>query len=154
MTLACLVVSPLMAQEGKFKALFLVKFSEYVEWPGGNSSMILGVAGDAEVLQAAQEYAIKKEGLQVKKITSPADAKSCSIVFLSKSELGSLGNYISTIGQSSTLLVIDGKDKVRQGADIGFYLEDNKLRYLINKSTIESKKMIPSSRLISLGTVI
>lgn len=143
-----------MAQEAKFKALFLVKFSDYVEWPAGNSVTVLGVVGDSEVQEAAQAYAAKKPGLQVKKISSPAEAATCSIVFLSKNGLGALSGYVSAIDKGSTLLVIDGKDKVKQGADIGFYLEDNKLRYVINIANIESKNMIPSSRLIQLGTVI
>ena len=37
------------AQESKFKALFIYKFSQYVEWPDGSKEVTIGVVGKTDV---------------------------------------------------------------------------------------------------------
>jgi hypothetical protein len=142
------------AQEAKFKALFLYKFTEYIEWPTGSDNLVVGVVGNSDVLEELKKFTAAKQNIEVINVSSASQAGSCNIVFLPKGENKQFDAMVSSIGKSSILLVSDNKDLVKKGADIGFFLESNKLRFLINKSNIESKKMLPSSKLLELGTTI
>ncbi|CAE7410429.1 unnamed protein product [Symbiodinium microadriaticum] len=141
-------------EEAKFKALFLMKFCEYIEWPGGNGNLVIGVMDSDDVGNELLTFASQKDNIQVKRISSANEAAQCNIVFVSGSAKKNLGSIAQRIGSNSTLLVADDEKKMDEGADIGFFLEDNKLRFVISKSNIESKKMLPSSKLLALGKAI
>lgn len=152
--LALLSTKSLEAQEAKFKALFLMKFCEYIEWPGGNNNLVIGVMESDDVGNELLTFASQKGNIQVKRISSANEAAQCNIVFVAGNAKKNLGSIAQRIGSNSTLLVADDEKKMDEGADIGFYLEDNKLRFVISKSNIESKKMLPSSKLLALGKAI
>ncbi|UXX78290.1 YfiR family protein [Reichenbachiella carrageenanivorans] len=145
---------PSQAQESKFKALFIYKFAEYIEWPSGNKNVTVGVAGNSDVYQELSNFAATKGNMTVVNINAPADANKCNIVFLPKSQDKQISSYDSTIGGKSILVVSDNSDMVGKGSDIGFYLESGKLRFLISEKSIKNKKMIPSSKLLALGKSI
>ncbi len=142
------------AQEAKFKALFLMKFCEYIEWPNGNSNLVIGVMGGNDVNGELQAFAAQKSNVQVVDVKTSEDAAKCNIVFVAGNMSKNVSSVAQTIGKNSTLLVADDDKKVKEGADIGFYLEDNKLRFVIKKANIESKNMLPSSKLLALGKAI
>lgn len=143
-----------MAQEDKFKALFLYKFVEYTEWPTGTREITIGVVGESPVYNELAGFAASKENLTVVKIQSSAEVKKCEVVFLPNTKNNLLDQFNSTIGSSSILLVSEDGDLVGQGSDIGFYLEGGKLRFLISEKDIKEKKMIPNSKLMALGKSI
>ncbi len=143
-----------VAQEDKFKALFLMKFCDYVQWPGGNGNLVIGVFGSNPVSSELSAFAAQKENIQIMEVESAADVSKCNIVFVPKNKTKSLSEVSSSIGSNSTLLVADTEDILGNGADIGFYLEENKLRFVISKDNIESKNMLPSAKLLSLGKSI
>ena len=142
------------AQESKFKALFIYKFAEYIEWPASPAKIVVGVVGTSDVYDQLSSFAASKDNLEVRVISGSGEAKTCNIIFLPDSQNPKIGSYVSAIGGKSILLVSETSNLVPQGADIGFYLEDGKLRFLINKNSIESKKMVPSSKLLALGKTI
>ena len=142
------------AQESKFKALFIYKFSEYIEWPSSPSKIVVGVAGETDVYNQLSKFAASKENLEVISIMSAEESSKCNIIFLPSSHDKELSSYVSNINKRSILVVSENKSLVNKGADIGFYLEDGKLRFLINKESIENKSMVPSSKLLALGTSI
>ena len=149
-----LTVSQLAAQESKFKALFIYKFAEYIEWPGGLSKVTVGIAGTSDVFTELSNFAASKDNIEVIKISSPADAGKCQIIFLPKSESSKVGSYDQKIGGTSVLLISDDQSMAGKGADIGFYTEGGKLRFLISEGNIRDKKMIPNSKLLVLGKAI
>lgn len=142
------------AQESKFKALFIYKFSEYIEWSSNPSTLVVGIAGQTDVFDQLSVFAKAKDNLEVIKIQGASEASKCNIVFLPRSQDKVLANYASTIGKSSILVVSENEKLATKGADIGFFLEQGKLRFLINQQSIENKGMTPSSKLLALGKSI
>ncbi|PIB34331.1 hypothetical protein BFP72_02285 [Reichenbachiella sp. 5M10] len=142
------------AQESKFKALFIYKFAEYVQWPSAPSTLTVGIVGNTDVQEKLASFAASKGGMTVISIKSASDAAKCHMLYVPSSEEKNLSLYTSFIDKKSILLVSDNSSKVGRGADIGFFLEDGKLRFKIDKQNIEAKKMIPSSKLLALGESI
>ena len=152
--LVLLSSSTALAQEAKFKALFTFKFAEYVEWSDGNSQTTIGVVGNSPVFDELSTFAAAKPNIDVIKISGAADASKCRIVFLPEGESGKASAIASSIGGQSILLVAEKKDLAGNGADIGFYTEGGKLRFVISEKDIRRKKMTPSGKLLALGKSI
>ncbi len=142
------------AQESKFKALFLYKFSEYIEWPSGEKSIVVGVIGKSDVYDELVTFAASRDNLSVIKINGVSELNKCDILFVPTGQEKVIGQIGSAANENSVLIVSDSDKQVGSGSDIGFYLEANKLRFLISKGSIESKKMTPSTKLLALGKVI
>ncbi|MCV9389334.1 YfiR family protein [Reichenbachiella ulvae] len=142
------------AQESKFKALFIYKFSEYVQWPTNPGTLTVGIVGSTDVKEKLASFAATKGGIEVISINSASDAAKCHMLYVPSSEDKNLSLYTNFIAKKSILLVSDNSSKVGNGADIGFFLEGGKLRFKIDKQNIESKKMVPSSKLLALGESI
>lgn len=141
-------------QEAKFKALFLVKFTQYIEWPQGNSNLTIGILGNPTVMEELQKFSAQMGNIEVIDVKSTADASKCNMLFFASGKAKNVQEYVAALGSSSVLIVSDNSDQVGKGADIGFFLEESKLRFLISKGTIESKEMVPSSKLLTLGKAI
>lgn len=87
------------AQESKFKALFIYKFAEYIEWPGGASNITIGVVGSDDVYDQLSGFASSKSIVDVIKINMPSDASKCQMIFLPKTE--NMSNYSQSIGRKA-----------------------------------------------------
>ena len=141
-----------LAQESMFKALFISKFAEYVQWPNDPAKIVVGLAGNSEVYDHLAKE--NREYMEVKEISNASESKTCNIIFVSNSSSNQITSFINSINGSSVLIVTENGDLVKEGADIGFYQEQGKLRFMIVKSSIESKKMTPSTKLLELGKVL
>lgn len=145
------IIGSTSAQEAKFKALFLVKFAQYIEWPDGNDKITIGVSGDTEVLNELKKFADKTINIETLFVKTPEQTQKCQILFVASSTGKAVTTLANSIGNNSTLVVSDSGMKVGQGADIGFFLEGDRLRFRFSQSGIESKKMVASSKLLALG---
>ena len=153
--LFCLFVSQFAsAQESKFKALFLYKFAEYIEWPSNPGKIVVGVAGNTDVYDHLSTFAASRGTIEVVKLQSSAGYNKCNIVYLSSASDGQFDEYKTKIANGSILLVTENMSLVSKGSDIGFFLEAGRLRFIINKESIESKSMVPSTKLLALGKSI
>lgn len=150
----CISYQQSNAQESKFKALFIYKFSEYIEWPSGKQNVTVGMAGKTGVSKELSTFAASKGNMTVLNIGGPSEAGKCDIIFLPKSQDSLVSAYNSAIQGKSVLVVSENSDLTGKGSDIGFYLESGKLRFLISEKSIRDKKMIPSSKLLALGKSI
>ena len=142
------------AQEAKFKALFIGKFAEYISWPDGSKNVTIGVVGSTPVYDELVKYAGSKSTLNVIQLKSTGEVSKCKIVFIPETSNASIGGYKDAIGNSSILLVADEESVVGIGSDISFYLEGNKLRFVVSEANIKKKNMSADSKLLALGKTI
>jgi len=112
------------------------------------------VAGNTTVYNELVKFSHQRPHLNIIKIDDAVDAANCDIVFLSRSREKESNTFAREIGRESVLLITDSDQRVYAGSDIGFYLENNRLRFMIKKQNIENKHMIVSSKLLSLGKTI
>src|SRR5690349_6957277 len=79
--------------EYQVKALFLVNFAKYVEWPENavrGQSFVIGILGEdsfgAHLRQAAEGKSAGGKPIEIRKIEALEDLASCQILFISSSE--------------------------------------------------------------------
>lgn len=144
------------AQEAKFYALFVSKFTEYVKWPDvvSGQKIVIGVFGDSQVKKELANIAAIKGDIEVMQVNNAGEAVKCHLVFMPRKNEAEFENIKKAIGNRSILLVTEDDGYAEKGAGISFFLEGSKLRFKLNKLVIEAKNMKVSNSLVAMATVI
>jgi hypothetical protein len=151
------------APDYEIKAAFVVKFAKFVEWPAESPAVtektlnvcLIGqdTTGDALKLIAA---GTKVDGrpVQVRTLSRAEDARSCAIVYVGSSETDRLRPILSILGTMPVLTVSDAERFAESGGAIGFYHDENKVRFEVNPSAAEASGLKLSSQLRRLARLV
>ncbi|MEM9297299.1 MAG: YfiR family protein [Bacteroidota bacterium] len=140
----------------KVKSLFVYNFTRYIEWPQTDGTFYIGVLGsDQNLLAAFREMASKKSTpsmkIIVKQFSNPAEAEGYNLVYIPESNSRSL-KQIS--GRTKTLVVTEKAGMTKYGSDINFVQHGGKIRFEMNKGSIDKTELKVSSQLMSLAIMV
>jgi hypothetical protein len=144
------------SNEYNVKAMFILNFMKYVEWPSESAGQVfrIGVAGESEIYPALMHMASNRpaEGkrVEIKKVTLD-DAPGCQIIFVPREEVKSLAEWISRYNGKGVLIVTEDAGQKSAQAAINLVTVDNKIRFDINSKTARACGVRISSRLINLA---
>ncbi len=151
------------AQDVDYKAytLFVYNFMKYVEWPEAQSKgeFVIGIFGDSPITKELQGLAASKKlkgrPIVVKSLSKPEDFGTCQLVYVSGSKSGSLKMMKDQLKDKPVLIVGEREGLAKKGAAFSFVtLEDDVLKFDINKKEIEQHQLKIASSLLALGIVI
>ena len=151
------------AQDVDYKAytLFVYNFMKYVEWPEAQSKgdFVVGVYGDSpiqkELLALAAGKKLKGRNIIIKTITKPEDAIGCQLLYIASSKSTVIKQLKDQMKDKPVLLVGEREGLAKKGASLSFVtLEDDELKFDINKKEIETHQLKISSSLLALGIVV
>jgi len=144
--------------ENQVMAAMLYNFAKFVEWPADSFSSDSGItfciAGKSPLnnpLQQMQGKPVKGRTVSVRQIARPDDVAGCQILFISLSEHGRLPVYLRQTNHRSILTVSDLERFTAYGGMIGFYEEDNRIRFEINPEAVQKSRLQISSHLLNLA---
>lgn len=151
------------AQETDYKAytLFVYNFMKYVEWPEAQNKgdFIIAVLGDSPISKELQTLAsgkkLKGRNIVLKKCNSFEETAGCHLLYISSSKSNMVKALKDQIKDKPVLIVGEREGLAKKGAGLSFVtLEEDELKFDINKKEIELHQLKISSSLISLGIVI
>jgi hypothetical protein len=151
------------AQETDYKAysLFIYNFMKYVEWPENSNKgeFVISVVGDSPINKELQELAenkkLKGRVIVFKRCNNPEEAVNSHLVFLPSSKSSLVKIFKEQTKGKPVLIVAEREGLARKGAGISFVtLEEDDLKFDINKKDIEQHHLRVASSLINLGYVI
>ena len=163
MLLFCTCFNPCKAQETDYKAysLFVYNFMKYVEWPEAASKgdFTVGVLGDSPINSELQTLAsskkLKGRNIVLKKFSTPEEAVNCHLLYVSSSKSATVKTLKDQTKDKPVLIVGEREGLAKKGAGLSFVtLEDDELKFDINKKEIEQHQLKISTSLINLGIVI
>ncbi|WP_420318907.1 YfiR family protein [Ekhidna sp.] len=140
------------AQVGKFQALYLVNFTKNLDWPGEN--VTIGVVGNSKALIELESLVSKYPNISIKKISGSESIRDCQLIFLPTAQSRNISLIQSKIGSLPIVLVAEDRSLVSEGAEIGFYMEGNKLKFVINKSALDDSGISASEKLLSVAKIV
>lgn len=152
-----------LAQDVDYKAytLFVYNFMKYIEWPENQSKgdFVLGVYGDSPILKELSVLSstkkLKGRNIVVKIINKPDEAAMCQLLYIPSSKSSALKQLKETLNGKPILLVGEREGLAKKGTALSFCtLEDDALKFDINKKEIEQRQLKISSSLIQLGIVV
>lgn len=146
--------------EYQLKAAFLYNFAKFVEWPpsafsGDDAPLAICVYGEDPFGRSLEELVrnerIGNRALEVRRPESLSGLGECHILYVSRSERGRAGEVVSSLGEARVLTVGESESFLHSGGMIGFFLEENKVRFQVNLPAAERSRLKISSKLLRLA---
>jgi hypothetical protein len=160
---AFLLAGPVMAQSGddefisrefQIKTAYLFHFVELTEWPdAGDVSICLRGRSQISQFLPALEGRTNDGHLVHVKLLADDSKDNCQIMFLSSSEVLT-PSLLEQIKAEHILLVGDGENFARNGGMLQFTLRDNKVKLLVNLSSVKAAGLKLSSKLLRLAEIV
>jgi len=138
---------------------FINNFMKYIQWPSdGQSEFVIGVLGNDDVYNTLKNwYDGKAKGAQkisVKKLSSAAEASSCSLVYLGRNKNRDFDEIKAAVTGKHVLTVTDSSNLGSKGSCVNFREVDGKLKFELNQAALEASSLKVSSQLTSIAIVI
>lgn len=156
------VVNP--QHEYNVKAAFLYSFGRYVEWPSGvfqnsEAPFVIGVLGEdpfgGALDRIAQSKRIQQRPIVVHRMTSMDDYRPCHILFVPRTTSPEeQAAAIKRLGRLPVLLVGDEAPFARGGGTVGFYVDEDTVRFEINVATVRQQRLTVDAKLLKLATIV
>lgn len=152
--LALAVFSPAAAQsrEYKLKAAFIYNFIKFIEWPSQTGAIKVGILGEDPFKGELKKLERKKVGgrpLQVSKLGGLGDAKSYQVVFAT--DPAQAAKLVKAVEGKPVLTISDAPEFTQNGGGIALTSSRNRIRFSINKKTLERARLKASSKLLGLA---
>lgn len=141
-------------------SMMVFNFIKYVQWPDHDKSgeFVIGVVGNSEIYNTLNTwYGGKAKGTKtyvVKKFSSASEVNDCHIVFIDKTKSGEFDAVKNKVAGKGTLVVTDKNGLGEKGSCINFKTVNDKLRFELNQSAVESSNLKVSGALSSMAILI
>lgn len=151
------------AGEYEVKAAFLLHFAQFVDWPpevfkGAGSPLTFCTAGGDPFHGALDASlngkAIDGRWVRVLHFRQAQEIQGCQVLFLGTPEKKSIAAELANLKGAPVLTVGESEHFAQDGGMIGFFLEDNKVRFEINLEAAEHAKLKISARLLALAKTV
>lgn len=148
-------------REPEIKAAYLYNFARYVEWPATAESkeFVIGVIGETPVAGPLATIAATKKinnrTIAVRRFKSEKDFQKCHILFVPAGQDPAVVTaLLNKTRGTATLVVGEGPAFARNQGHIGFYPEQNSVKFEINAGSAQKSALKISSKLLSLGKIV
>jgi hypothetical protein len=149
--------------EYRVKAAYLYGFGRFVDWPtsapaAGGNAFVVCVLGDdpfGRLLDdVASDAVMKDKPVAIRRIARVEESGSCHTVFIGASEEARLGRILDSLGERPVLTVSDAPGFAQRGGMIGFFLDDNRVRFTVNLAATQDAGLRMNSELLRVAANI
>jgi hypothetical protein len=138
-------------------------FAKFIEWPseafaGATDPLVFCAVGEG-LFGSVLEYTlsgktINGRPLVTKRLKPEQDLRACHLLFIGSSEKKRLAQIIQSLQGASVLTVSEISGFVHAGGIVNFILEENKVRFEINRGSAERARLKISSKLLALAKAV
>jgi hypothetical protein len=151
------------APEYQVKAVFLLNFAQFVDWPAdafpdADTPVVIGVLGD-DPFGGVLDQTVRGERLggrsfQVRRYQRVDEIKICHILFIARSEESRPEGILAGLKNRPILTVSDVDGFAERGGMIRFVTDRNRIRLQINPPAAEAAHLTISSKLLRLAEIV
>jgi hypothetical protein len=151
------------APEYQIKAIFLLNFAQFVEWPPSafpdtQTPFVIGILGvspfDAYLDEAVRDETRQNHPVVIQRYRHVEEIERCHILFISQTEIERLEQIFASLQGRSILTVSDAIGFARRGGMIRFVTEKNKIRLRINMEAAKAANLTITSKLLRLAQIV
>jgi hypothetical protein len=146
--------------DSRTKALDLLNFAQYVDWPKESFAStnkiftigVVGAEGFADVLKdAALGKNVSDRSITVQQLTNRNDWRKCQILFIGQSDQKRLAEILGQVRNRSILTVSENAPAARQGNIVNFTKTGDKVSFEIDLAAAHQAKLQIHSKLLTLA---
>jgi hypothetical protein len=144
--------------EYEVKAVYLVRFLDYVVWPesafaDAGAPIVIGVLGHnpfgKNLDGAGQNRAEQKRPILIRYGRTPEEIGHCHLLFVPATEADHYAEIAKFYATQSVLLVADSPGGLKAGLALEFRRQESTVRFAVNLPNARSRKLELSARLLS-----
>ena len=159
----CLAQQPAASSECEAKAVFLLNFLKYVEWPPATDSdtnaplQICLVGKDrfgTSLSSLVKSKTIDGRTVVVEHCDGKSAWRQCRLLFVSSSENQRVEEILGAVKDLSVLTVGETEDFLEKGGMISLVMRDKTVRLEINLVAAEAAGLKISSRLLAVADAV
>ncbi|MGC1620866.1 MAG: YfiR family protein [Candidatus Acidiferrum sp.] len=149
--------------EYQVKAAFLFHFAQFVDWPPGafkaaDSPLTYCTVGE-DPFHGALDASLNGKTIgtrsaRVQHFKRIAEIQDCQVLFIGTVERKTIPAALASLKEGPVLTVGETENFAQEGGMIGFFLEDNKVRFDINLVAAQKAKLQISARLLTLAKTV
>jgi hypothetical protein len=149
-------------EEYEVKAAILLTLAKFVNWPASKSSdrapFVVGILAPAEVAatfeKAVADKSIGTRPIVVKRLSSPAGAAECHLVFISQTAKKPTPEELAGMARSGVLTVGESEGFAAGGGVVGLVVRNQRAGMEVNVKVAQSGGLKVSSRVLALATIV
>lgn len=144
--------------EYRLKAVFIYNFATFTEWPtevGGE--LRLCVYGDdpfGEDLDTLQGKKVGNRSVAVARVNSVDRLDGCSIVFITRAQIGNLPRVLDRVEGKPVLTIADSPGALAQGVVFNMHTAQEKVSFEANLLAAGRHRLKLSAKLLRLATEV
>ncbi len=162
----CCFAGGVFAQSSEYtvKAVFLERFTRFIEWPeeagidDESQPFILTVLGNNPFGTVLEEIystkKIKNKSVTINYITDPSELEECHLLFISESNTSTLPEILKQVEKQPILIVADTKGYAESGVHINLYLDQEMIRFEINEPKAKEANIRISYLLLKTARIV
>jgi hypothetical protein len=147
--------------EYQIKAAMMLNFIQFIDWPDDpdlpNNFLTIGIIGEDDFkdsLDSIEGRIVNGKQLTLRRFNCIHELNQCQILFVPESESYRM-KEILTFLKGVPVLTIGESDRFTQmGGIIRFYIEENHVRFEINKAAAIYSKLKISAKLMEIARVV
>jgi hypothetical protein len=153
------VAAPLLAQDAKMAALFVMSFAKNVEWPDSkDATCVITILGDDPIYEQLQPLAaagqVEGRAVVVNKAARIETITKTDILYISPEKSNLLPTAESKFGSQPVLLVTQKPGLAKEGAGINIITVDGKLSFEINVISMKKAGLSAKPLLFKVGKLV
>ncbi len=136
--------------EADKKALFIYNFTSYVSWPKFNADkFLIGIVGNTGVKGMLENYTKGKSFAKAPiEVQSYKAGVNYQMIFVSAAGANDFAKIKKENAGKTVLLITENTLYNKIGGHIGFFVDGDKVNFLVNKEGIEKAGMNVSAKLV------
>jgi hypothetical protein len=90
----------------------------------------------------------------LRRIKLDESVRGCALLYTGKLDEKRTSQLVSTLGGASVLTVGDAQDFAARGGMIGFFVDDGRMRFAINRGAVQRTRLKLSAQLLTLAKIV
>jgi hypothetical protein len=147
--------------EPALKAAFLLNFTKFTDWPEDElapAAPLVLCSADSEVAAALDGLvagrAVNQHALTLRRVKLDESVRGCALLYTGRLDEKRTSQLVSTLGGASILTVGDAQDFAARGGMIGFFVDDGRMRFAINRGAVQRTRLKLRAQLLTLAKII
>jgi hypothetical protein len=150
-------------EEYEVKAAILLNLAKFVNWPASKISdprapFVVGILAPAEVAatieKAVADKSIGTRPIAVRRLSSPAGAAECHLVFISQTAKKPTPEELAGMARSGVLTVGESEGFALGGGAVGLVVKNQRVGMEVNVKAAQRGGLKVSSRVLALATIV
>lgn len=144
----------------KVETAFIYQFTNYIQWPSevASENFVITVLGNSPIIEHLEELAklktVKGRKIAIHRALETQQIKKSEIVIITSADEKHLHEVTRKNREGGTLIITSSKGFAEKGAMINFIVNEGRLQFEINRSSLENAKLQISSQLLKLAKLV